>query len=253
MIKITPIVTGSDGNLYIINSNGVLYLLECGINYNLIIKYLYSKYIYISSFKGCFISHKHIDHSLAIKEINKYMPVYSNPQVMDKYNPNGDILFAKKLYQFNGNLSVMPLNVEHGNAECYAYLFKDNESKILFITDCFKFEDRINTEFDEIFIECNWTENLILKALEETKDTPQYTKFQRQYQTHCSFEALKLILEKSLNLSKCKKITLIHPSKEVCDKELVLNELRELYPNIEIDFAKNLIEGVTLGNANGYF
>ncbi len=252
MIKITPIVTGSDGNLYIINSNDVLYLLECGIKYDVIIKYLYNNNIYISNFKGCFISHKHRDHAFAIEEIKKYMPIYSNPQVMERYKINDDALLAKKLYQFKGNLSIMPLNVEHGNAECYGYMFKDNDSKILFITDCFKFDDILNTEFDEIFIECNWTDKLMLKALEENVGKPEFTKYQRQYQTHCGLETLKLILGKSLNLNKCKKITLIHPSKEVCNKELALKELRELYPNIEIDFAKNLIEGVTNGYVYGY-
>ena len=126
-------------------------------------------------------------------------------------------------------------------------MFKNEDYKILFLTDCFKFDDVLKTQFDEIYIECNWTKELIMKELELTKDTPQYTKFERQYQTHMSLDTLKLILEKSINLSNCKKITLIHPSKEVCDKELVLRELRELYPGIEINFAENKIEGVRNG------
>lgn len=248
MLKLKPIVTGSDGNLYVVNSNNNLYLLECGIDYKLIIKYLGINNILISKIKGCFISHKHSDHTLSIREINRFMPIYSNYQVMDKFNYDGNVLNPKVAYNFDGDLNVMTFNVEHGSAECYAYMFKNNDYKILFITDCFKFDEPLKAQFDEIFIECNWTRDLLTKRLEETKDTPEYTKYERQYQTHMSLDTLKLVLEKSLNLSKCKKITLIHPSKEVCDKELVLNELKSLYPNIDIQFAKNEIEGVY----NGY-
>lgn len=246
-LELEPIVTGSDGNFYILNNNNKLYIIECGIDYKLIIKYLYNKGYLISQVQACFISHKHKDHSFCAKSINRLMPIYSNRQFMEENNFDGKILKPKVVYNFD-DLSVMPINVEHGSAECYGYMFKTNEKKILFITDCFKFEDVLKTQFDEIYIECNWTEELIMKELELTKDTPQYTKFERQYQTHMSLDTLKLVLEKSLNLSKCKKITLIHPSKEVCDKELVLNELKSLYPNIDIQFAKNEIEGVT----NGY-
>lgn len=234
-----PIVTGSDGNLYIIKSNEVLYLLECGIKCKSIIKYLALNNKLISNFRGCFITHKHSDHALAINDINIYMSVYSNMQVKQKFNYGGLVLSPKKAYFFEGNLCVMPFNVAHGNAECYAYMFKNDDYKILFITDCFKFDEPLKAKFDEIYIECNWTSELMLEALERTKDTPEYVKFERQFQTHLSLDNLKLILERSLDLSKCKKMVLVHASKEVCDKNLALKELKELYPNIDISFAEN--------------
>lgn len=245
-LELEPIVTGSDGNLYILHCDNDLYFIECGIDYKLIIKYLYTNGYLISQVKGCFITHKHKDHTFCDKSVNRLMSIYTNRQVMEEKNYDGEILKPKLVYHFD-NLSVMPINVEHGSAECYGYMFKASNKSILFITDCFKFEDVLKTQFDEIYIECNWTEELIMKELELTKDTPQYTKFERQYQTHMGLDNLKLILKKSLNLSNCKKITLIHPSKEVCDKELVLKELREMYPDIEINFAKNKIEGVVNG------
>ena len=241
MLKIEPIQTGSDGNLYIIKCNNVYYLLECGLKKKDILRALFSKNLLLSNFKGCFVSHRHNDHILGAELINQFMPIYSNRQVMEEKKFDGEILEPKRAYCFNGDLCVMPFNVEHGNAENYGYMFRDRDYKILFITDVFKFEDVLKPKFDEIFIECNWTMDLMSQTLEETKDTPEYKKFERQYQTHCSLDNLKLILENSLDLSNCKKITLIHPSKEVCNKELVLNELRGLYPNISIEFAKNQI------------
>lgn len=241
MLEIKPLKTGSDGNLYIINCNNIFYLLECGIKKEDIIKTLYIEKHLISDFKGCFISHKHSDHCKGLSEIIKYMPVYSNRQLITDMKLDGEILKPKMIYDFKGNLKVMAFNVEHGNAENYAYMFKNENYKILFMTDVFKFDEILNSAFDEIFIECNWTKELMINALEETKDTQKYTKFERQYQTHCSLDNLKLILENSINLTNCKKITLIHASKEVCDKELALKELKSLYPNISIAFAENII------------
>lgn len=239
MLSIEPIKTGSDGNLYILNSNNVYYLIECGIDKRNLLKSLYLKGLLLSSIKGCFISHKHNDHIESFRVVNEFMPIYSNRQVMEEKKLEGTILEPQKSYFFDGNLYVMPFNVLHGNAENYGYMFKNDDYKILFITDCFKFDEPLKAQFDEIFIECNWTKDLMLEALERTKGTPEYTKFERQFQTHCSLDILKLILERSLDLSNCKKITLIHPSKEVCDKDLVLKELNYLYPNIDIKFAEN--------------
>lgn len=242
MLSVKPIHTGSDGNLYIINNNSIFYFIDCGIDYKIIIKTLFKLNILISDIKGCFISHRHKDHSLSIKQINKYMPVYSNNDVFNSFSCNGKVLKSYNKFIL-GELEIIPFNVEHGNIENYAYMFNDSKTgyKILFITDVFKFDEILKPKFDEIFIECNWTRDLMLGSLERTKGTPEYTKYERQYQTHMSLDSLKLILDKSIDLSNCKKITLIHPSQEVCDKELALNELRSIYPNIDIDFAKNII------------
>lgn len=241
MLSIEPIKTGSDGNLYILKSNDIYYLIECGIDKRILLKTLYNKCLYLYNFKGCFVSHKHSDHIESIKVVNEFMPIYSNRQVIEDKNINGVILKPKTKYMFDGELSVMAFNVEHGNAENYAYMFKNGDYKILFITDCFKFDEPLKTKFDEIYIECNWTKDLMLEALERTKDTPEHIKFKRQFQTHLSLDNLKLILENSLDLSNCKKIVLVHASKEVCDINLALKDLKSLYPNIIIEFARNQI------------
>lgn len=240
MLDIEPIKTGSDGNLYIINCNRVYYLLECGIDKRTLLKTLYLKGLLISKFRGCFISHKHSDHIEGAKIVNEFMPIYSNRQVMEEKKYEGKILSPLNNYTFEGDLSVMPFNVEHGNAENYGYMFKNGNDKILFVTDFYKFDVNLkNVKFNQIFIECNWTKNLMDEAIKEEEDYK--TKLDRQYNTHCSLDILKTILKESINLSECKKITLIHPSKDICDKELALKELKSLYPNICIEFAKNLI------------
>ena len=134
-MKIIPIETGSGGNLYLIKTaKNNKYLLECGIKDKLIMKYLYNHNEYINEYEGCFISHLHSDHSVACKWVNKYMPIYSNRQVIENLGLKGSVLKPNQLRIFK-DFEVMPFNIEHGNAENYGYMFKDNESKILFMTD----------------------------------------------------------------------------------------------------------------------
>lgn len=235
-MKIIPIRTGSDGNLYILStSNNTNFLIECGLSKKDIVKVLWELGYSISDFQACFVSHSHSDHTESIKWVAKYMPIFSNKQVKEKFDTivNLETLVPVKPYTIK-DLKVIPFNVEHGNAENYGYMFKDETDTMLFMTDfstCYC--NIFNNIFNEIFIECNWNKELIEDYVGDLKEN-------RQINTHCGFEITKACLLK-LNLSQCRKITLIHPSKDYCDCNLTLKKMREIIPNVEIDFAKNLI------------
>ena len=235
-MKVIPIKTGSDGNFYVLSTNKYNFLIECGIDKDNITKSLWELGYSISDFEACFVSHIHSDHCVSIKYVAKYMPVFSNNQVKEKYNSivNLEVLYPNKVYTIK-DLKVIPFNVEHGTKENYGYMFKDETDTILFITDFSTFYCNIfNNLFTEIYIELNWNKELI-------EDFDKEVKENRQINTHCGYEITKACLLK-LNLSKCRKITLIHPSNDYCDKELSLNKLKSILPeNIEIEFAKNLI------------
>lgn len=232
-MKILPIRTGSSGNLYILTtSENNRFLIECGIPKKKITKALLSLNLDISDFKGCFVSHAHSDHCEAIEWVADYMPVYSNQSLKEKYD-RVIKLPPVKVYEIE-DLKVIPFHVEHGTKENYAYMFKDKIDTMLFVTDFSNFHCNIfNNLFTEIFIECNWTKNLIENYTYEIKEN-------RQINTHCSFDIVLLIL-KRLNLEKCRKITLIHPSDDYCDKRQCLEKLKYEFPNIVIEFATNLI------------
>lgn len=238
---IKTLETGSSGNLYILYTNNNKYLIECGIDKRSIIKRLYDENALISSFNGCFISHRHADHNESAKVVNKYMQIYSNCDVFNKGLYRGKVLKANEKFELD-DLAVVPFNVEHGNVENYAYIFKADNKVILFATDFVKFEpDLSSIPFDELYIECNWTQDLMQEMM-NTADEDYQTKLKRQINTHCSLDVLKEILSQTINLERCSKIHLIHNSKECCDKEIALNELKSIYPNIEIIFAEDEIE-----------
>lgn len=235
-MKILPIRTGSKGNLYIITTKeNNKFLLECGLKKIDIIKALSNLKLDISDFEGCFISHLHKDHCESIEWVAKYMPIFVNMQVKDKYKdiPNIFVIPEAKLYSIK-DLRVIPFDLVHGEAQNYGYMFKDSRNMMLFATDFREcYSNVFNNKFDEVFIECNWNKEMIENYTDEAKEN-------RQINTHCSLELTSLFIGK-LNLENCYKITLIHPSNDYCDKEYCLKVLREKYPNVVIDFAENLI------------
>ena len=235
-MKIIPIRTGSSGNLYVLETaSNSKFLIECGLGKNNITKSLWDLGYSISDFEACFISHSHSDHTESIKWVAKYMPIFSNQSVKNKFVDVLNIVAlpsSKKYYC--KDLIVIPFPLEHGNTENYGYMFRDSEDTVLFMTDfsiCYC--NIFNNIFNEIYIECNWNKELIEGYEGELKEN-------RQINTHCSCDIVKLCLLK-FNLDKCRKIRLIHPSDSYCDKELSLKQLREAIPNKDIDFAKNLI------------
>ena len=235
-MKIIPVRTGSSGNFYVlITSNNNNYLIECGISKTDITKALWELGYSISDFQACFISHSHSDHCASIKWVAKYMPIFSNSQVKEKFHNlvNLEVLTPTKKYEIK-DLKVIPFPLEHGNSENYGYMFKDDVDTILFMTDfstCYC--NIFNNIFNEIFIECNWNRELIEGYENELKEN-------RQINTHCSCDITKYCLLK-LNLDNCRNITLIHSSDSYCDKEMSLNQLRKALPGKNIEFAKNLI------------
>lgn len=235
-MQITPIHTGSDGNLYVLKtSNDRKFLIECGLTEKKTTTALWDMGLSISDFEGCFISHLHSDHSKSIDWVAKYMPIFTNISTKRKFEnvQNIFVLPCAKKYTIK-DLSVIPFSLEHGKIENYGYMFRDEEDTMLFMTDfsvCYS--NIFHNIFNEIFIECNWNKELIKDFTDEEKEN-------RQINVHCGCDITKLCLQK-FNLEKCRKITLIHASSGYCDKELSLKQLREAIPNKDIDFAKNLI------------
>lgn len=235
-MQIETIFTGSSGNLYILTtSKGNKYLIECGRFKGEIIKRLYNHKLTINNFKGCFITHGHSDHCESAFWVNKYMPIYTNYSLMEKYKYKGEYLKAleKKIID---DLTIIPFNVEHGNIENYGYIFKDEKDTVLFATDFSTFDTNLSKiKFTKIFIECNWTKERMEEALND-EDNFRRVKYERQFNTHCSLQTLIDILN-TLDLINCYKIVLIHRSREVCSMPTALMELRSRFAGIEFEFA----------------
>lgn len=229
MIKIKSYGSGSQGNCYLVSNEECNILLECGFNINYIIKRLIADNVKISDLSSVFISHVHKDHSMALHDLHDYMiPIYCSNQTIQKYNLSNVNDLSKKSFIKIKNIDVIALRVKHGDCECYGFIFHDEDSTILFLTDFMLMEyDLSEFKFDEIFIETNYCENKINQIL-ENENADNLIKVQRQINTHCSLENAITYL-KNMNLSKCKKINGIHLSKEFANEKEIIFKIQNQF------------------------
>lgn len=189
-MKIKIIATGSNGNSYLVTTNkNKQLLIECGVKINDILRN-----VDLIQLEGCLISHYHNDHCLCADKIKRYsIPLFepSNIEVAKKIS----------LPSFN----ILPIESYH-NVDCYGFIIhlKDENKKILFITDSTKIDPRLpDISYDLALIECNYSENYIKQNIAINND-------QQGYENHMSYEYLNNWL-KTRKFSP-KSLCLIHLS-----------------------------------------
>lgn len=171
------------------------------------------------------------DHSQSIAYLQDYnIPCYATNDTRIKYNldyNNFIPLNDNKLYKIN-DIQIISLKVNHGSADCYGFIFKDKDNMILFITDFMECKKNLKPfKFNEIFIECNYIEELWnINRNNEENDYEQENKLKRQINVHQSLGNLIVHLE-NMDLSKCDKITLIHVSEDIGNRDLMKNTIEE--------------------------
>lgn len=166
---------------------------------------------------------------MSIKKLYDYdIPIYCSQEIIDKFKlVNAENLGKIKRFCFN-DIDVIPLKVQHGDCECYAFIFHDKDSLILFATDFMLMEQNLKAfPFTEIYIETNYNTEIIEKFL-NGDDEHKRIKYLRQINTHCSLENAIKYLE-SFDLSKCKKIVGIHLSSGGGNAEKIKYEIQNKF------------------------
>ena len=168
---------------------------------------------------------------MSIKYFDDYdIPCYITYDTKIRYNisDNNYIqLIDNKLYKIN-DIQIITLNVNHGATECYGFIFKDKDNMILFITDFMECKKNLKPfAFNEIFIECNYIRDMWeYQKSNENNEEELDRKYKRQINVHQSLENLVFHL-KHMNLSKCDKITLIHISEDIGNRDIMKEKIEE--------------------------
>jgi len=217
--------SGSKGNSYILQSPTGKLMIEAGIPWKEIKKGLDFD---LAGIVGCLISHEHLDHSKAVKDVlNAGIDVYASQgtiQAMNVSNHRLNTVVAKKQFVI-GEFVVFPFDAEHDCQEPLGYLiqYKPTGYKILFLTDTYyckyKFSG-INT----IMIECNYIKETLDANVEAGYIHEGMKK--RLLESHMSLENLKGFL-KANDLSQCQEIILLHLSYRNSDYQQMIREIYE--------------------------
>ena len=232
-MEIKTIATGSTGNCYILAApNGDQLLLECGIPWKRIamgLKWDFSK------LQGCLISHEHMDHARAAKDLlSRMIMVWASPGTLAAIGC-GDALTASPI-QANGQkvthivnagaFTIMAFPAVHDAAEPLMFVIKDSVDTLLFATDT-QYMPRAFTGLTKIMIEANYDSKIMDENFIQNGDVGPRRR--RVMKTHMSIETLEYWLrecEQNYLFSNLKKIHLIHLSRQNSD-------MREFQDRIE--------------------
>lgn len=232
-MKIEVLGTGSSGNCYKVKIGKATLLLECGLPYKVIQKKLNFK---ISEIDACLVTHEHMDHAKAIKDLMKAgVDCYMTKGTAEALGVSGHRLktfrsFEKARYysEVIEGLIVLPFEAVHDVAEPVSYYIRtysryDKEESLVFVTDTAYMKYKIPA-CDVLMIECNY-----VKSVLDEKDKQgeiDVSLRNRIVKNHMSLETLVEAL-KAADLSRTKKIYVLHLSDLNSDEEIIKRTIQE--------------------------
>ena len=231
MIDIKVIGSGSSGNCYLANINGTQLLLECGLPFKTIQKALGYK---TSDILACLITHEHIDHSKATKDVIKngidVLMTRGTADVLEIFGHRLQILEKKfereTTYRFywKNNILIQPFEAIHDAKEPVSFYIKDIRTKesLLFVTDTAYMPYKI-PDVDVLMVECNYVKNVIDSNVKN--DNLNINLRNRIVKNHMSLETLLKAL-KQANLSNLKKVYVLHLSDANSEEKVILEAIQ---------------------------
>lgn len=224
-MKIDIIASGSSGNCYKISNEDTALLIECGIPYKKIQQALNFK---VTDIDGVLVSHEHVDHSKACKNLLKAgVDLY-----MTKGTKEALKLDSHRIKTFNqyhlyldleiGSFKIKPFKTVHDAREPVGFVIYDSlaREELVFITDTQY--SIYNFSPDYLMVEINYDRETI-------NENPGLNDKLRERikENHMSLETAINLLERS-DLSRLKKIYVMHLSDRNSDAEYIKKSLQEL-------------------------
>lgn len=215
-MKINIISSGSKGNAYIIEKNNAALLVECGVKFAEIQKAVGFDLLRI---KACLVSHEHGDHSKAWKQVvGAGIPMYASAGTYDALKVGAE----DRQFPFYHGCVKGPFKCFSANHDAAEPLNFIIDEKILFITDNYKLQfDFSAFKFTCVMIEANYCEELIKGKADDFVN-------KRRFRSHMSFQTALLTL-KTLDLSECKQIILIHLSDGYTDEKRFIQDTEKAF------------------------
>lgn len=224
-MKIEVIASGSAGNCYKISNEDTTLLIECGIPYKKIQEALNFK---TTDIDGVLVSHEHMDHAKACKDlikagVNLYMTKGTKEALkLESHRVKTFRQWSMYLDVEIGSFIIKPFKTIHDAKEPVGFLICDILAKeeLVFITDTqysiYSFSP------DYFMLEVNYVRKAINK-----NDSLHPDLRARIKENHMSLDTAINLLERS-DLSRLKKIYVMHLSDANSDAELIKERLQEL-------------------------
>lgn len=225
-MDIKIIASGSAGNCYKVSNKDTTLLIECGIPYKKIQEALNFK---TTDIDGVLVSHEHGDHSKACKDlikagVNLYMTKGTKEALkLDGHRVKSFKNFGDSYFDVDiGSFIIKPFKTIHDAKEPVGFVIYDSltNEELVFITDTqysiYSFSP------DYFMMEVNYVREAINK-----NDSLHPDLRARIKENHMSLDTAINLLERS-DLSRLKKIYVMHLSDANSDAEVIKYRLQEL-------------------------
>ena len=221
-MDIKILASSSAGNAYYVDGEKPL-LLEAGIPFRAIQQKLNFQ---TSQIVGCLISHEHMDHARAAKELLRAgIDCYMTKGTADALAITGHrVHIIESQCQFKiGNWAILPFGTIHDAAEPVGFLLANQGFKLLYATDTEYIPYRFKG-LSHLLIECNYSMEIV-RRLKATGELDREL-WRRIINSHMSLETLVDFL-KANDLSQVKEIWLLHLSDNNSDAALFKQTVQE--------------------------
>ena len=222
-MKFESLASSSHGNAYIVSDRDTRILLECGVSHKQLQKL---SSFSLSDIKACLVSHEHKDHAKCVDElIRRGMAVYMSYGTAQALE-NESVTLIEHMEQFNvGSLDIVPFTTFHDAAEPLGFLIKSriDGDVLAFATDTVNLRYKF-PGLNILAIEANYDREI----LERCDKLPEKVRH-RITNSHMEIDTLCDYL-RSLDLSECREIYLLHLSDAMSREEKFLRKVKDTVP-----------------------
>lgn len=227
-MRFEALASSSAGNAYVVSDQETRILLECGISHSKLQKLSGFK---LSEFAACLVTHEHKDHAKSVQELlGRGMEVYMSQGTADALEIEG-VTTVESMEQFNvGSLDIVPFATFHDAREPLGFLIKSRvDGEILaFATDTVNLRYKF-PGLNILAVEANYDKTILARC----ERMPEKVRY-RITNSHMEIDTLCDYL-RSLNLSTCREIHLLHLSDATSHEGHFLNKVARAVPKgIEI-------------------
>ena len=223
-MKFESLASSSAGNAYVVSDRDTRILLECGVSHKKLQKL---SGFTLAEFKGCLVSHEHKDHAKSVDDlILRGMDIYMSAGTAEVLEKTDTVHLIEAMEQFNvGSLDIVPFTTFHDAREPLGFLIKSrvDGDVLAFATDTVNIRYKF-PGLTILAIEANY-DKCILERCEKLPDKVRH----RITNTHMEIDVLCDYL-KSLDLSACREIHLLHLSDATSHEGKFLDKVSRAVP-----------------------
>lgn len=215
--------SGSSGNCYLLRHGRHSLLLEAGLPFKEIQRALQFR---VSSLDGCLVTHEHMDHAKAIKDLMKAgVDVYLSQATADAIGAEGHrCQVVRSLEQVQiGLWSVMPFPVPH-DVPCLGFMVGTLATKAVYVTDAMYLPYRF-PDVTHFLLEANYSLDILDQNVREGRVDPGLRN--RIIRSHMSLETALGVLRAN-DLSALQEVHLLHLSDQNSDAERFKREAQQV-------------------------